>query len=244
MPCPFQETGDCDKIQKCVPSTGIARYIAGNIRGEGVMKVLMINGSPEKNSCTGRALAEIAETLKHAGIDSEIIQIGREVIRGCVACRGCYTIGKCTFDDIVNDVAAKLEDIDAFIVGSPVYYASGNGTLYAFLDRLFFSASRKLRYKPAAAVVVARRAGTTATFDTLNKYFTINEMPVVSSSYWNMVHGFTPADVEKDLEGLQTMRNIAHNMAWLLKCIEAGKQAGIALPASERGAATHFIMPA
>ncbi len=205
------------------------------------MKVLMINGSPEKDSCTGRALSEIADTLKKEGIDSEIIQIGREVIRGCCACGACEKLGKCVHNDIVNEIAAKLDDIDAFIIGSPVYYASGNGTLYSFLDRLFYSASSKLRYKPGAAVCVARRAGTTATLDTLNKYFTISEMPVVSSTYWNMVHGFTPADVEKDLEGLQTMRNIGHNMAWLLKCIEAGKKAGIAEPASERGAWTHFI---
>lgn len=206
------------------------------------MKVLMINGSPEKNSCTGRALTEIAETLKQEGIDSEIIQIGREVIRGCTACGACKKTGRCVHKDIVNDIADKLDSIDAFIIGSPVYYASGNGTVYSFMDRLFFSAADKLRYKPAAAIAVARRAGTTATLDTLNKYFTINEMPVVSSSYWNMVHGFTPADVEKDLEGLQTMRNIGHNMAWLLKCIEAGQKAGVTKPASERGAWTHFIM--
>ena len=205
------------------------------------MKVLMINGSPEKDSCTNRALTEIANTLKSEGIDSEIVAIGREAIRGCLACGGCKKLGRCVVDDVVNAVAARLDEFDAFIVGSPVYYASGNGTVYSFLDRLFFSAGSKLRYKPAAAVAVARRAGTTATLDTLNKYFTINEMPVVSSNYWNMVHGFTPSDVEKDLEGLQTMRNIGHNMAWLLRCIDAGKKAGIAMPASERGAATHFI---
>ncbi len=206
------------------------------------MKVLMINGSPEADSCTNRALTEIAETLKKEGIDSEIIQIGREIIRGCTACQACRKTGQCVYNDIVNQVADKLDEVDAFIVGSPVYYASGNGTVYSFMDRLFFSASSKLKYKPAAAVAVARRAGTTATLDTLNKYFTINQMPVVSSTYWNMVHGFTPADVEKDLEGLQTMRNIGHNMAWMLKCIEAGKKAGIAYPATETGAATHFIM--
>ena len=206
------------------------------------MKVLMINGSPEKNSCTNRALTEIAETLKKEGIESEIIQIGREVVRGCTACQACEKLGRCAFDDIVNKVAARLDEFDAFIVGSPVYYASGNGTVYSFLDRLFYSAGSKLRYKPAAAVAVARRAGTTATLDTLNKYFTINQMPVVSSTYWNMVHGFTPEDVEKDLEGLQTMRNIGHNMAWLLKCIEAGKKQGLDAPATESGCWTHFIM--
>lgn len=206
------------------------------------MKVLMINGSPEKNSCTGRALEEIAKTLKDEGIESEIIQIGRETIKGCQACGACEKLGRCVIDDIVNKIAARLDEFDAFIAGSPVYYASGNGTLYSFLDRLFYSAGSKLRHKPAAAVSCARRAGTTATLDTLNKYFTINEMPVVSSTYWNMVHGFTPADVERDLEGMQTMRNIGHNMAWLLKCIEAGKKAGIEPNASERGAWTHFIM--
>lgn len=206
------------------------------------MKVLMINGSPEKNSCTNRALTEIANTLKTEGIDSEIIQIGTETIRGCIACGGCEKLGRCTQNDIVNKIAERLDEFDAFIVGSPVYYASGNGTVYSFMDRLFYSASHKLKYKPAAAIAVARRAGTTATLDTLNKYFTINQMPVVSSTYWNMVHGFTPADVEKDLEGLQTMRNIAHNMSWLLKCIEAGKKAGMNAPATETGAWTHFIM--
>ena len=206
------------------------------------MKVLMINGSPERNSCTERALKEIAGTLGSAGIESEIVTIGREVIRGCQACGGCEKLGKCVFDDVVNRVAARLDEFDAFIVGSPVYYASGNGTVYSFMDRLFYSAGSRLRYKPAAAIAVARRAGTTATLDTLIKYFTINEMPVVSSTYWNMVHGFTPADVEKDLEGLQTMRNIGHNMAWMLRCIEAGKAAGVAMPASERGHWTHFIM--
>ena len=205
------------------------------------MKVLMINGSPEKDSCTNRALTEIANTLKAEGIDSEIVSIGRDVIRGCLACHACEKLGHCVIDDAVNKVADRLDEFDGFIVGSPVYYASGNGTVYSFLDRLFFSANHKLRYKPAAAVAVARRAGTTATLDTLNKYFTINEMPVVSSTYWNMVHGFTPADVEKDLEGLQTMRNIGHNMAWLLRCIDAGHKAGVAGPASERGAWTHFI---
>lgn len=206
------------------------------------MKVLMINGSPEKDSCTNRALTEIANTLKSEDIDSEIIQIGTEIIRGCSACAGCRKLGKCVHDDIVNKIAARLDEFDAFIVGSPVYYASGNGTVYSFMDRLFYSAGKKLKHKPAAAVAVARRAGTTATLDTLNKYFTINQMPVVSSTYWNMVHGFTPADVEKDLEGLQTMRNIAHNMAWMLKCIDAGKKAGLPMPATETGVMTNFIM--
>lgn len=202
----------------------------------------MINGSPETNSCTGRALEEIAATLKKYDVDSEIIQIGRETIRGCIACGSCEKNGKCCINDIVNEVAARLDEFDGFIAGSPVYYASANGTFYAFMDRLFYSASSKLAYKPAAAVCVARRAGTTATLDTINKYFTISQMPVISSTYWNMVHGFTPADVEKDLEGLQTMRNIGHNMAWLLRCIEAGKKAGHDKPATERGCWTHFIM--
>lgn len=205
------------------------------------MKVLMINGSPELDSCTHRALTEIAQTLEKEGIESEIIPIGREVIRGCLACHACRKLGHCVIDDVVNRVGARLEEFDAFIVGTPVYYASGNGTVYALMDRLFYSAGAKLRYKPAAAVAVARRAGTTATLDTLMKYFTINEMPVVSSTYWNMVHGFNPAQVERDLEGLQTMRNIGHNMAWLLKSIEAGKRAGIEKPSSERGLMTNFI---
>jgi len=187
------------------------------------MKVLLINGSPHKNGCTARALEEVAKTLNEEGIESEIIFIGNKDIRGCISCDSCAKTGKCVFDDIVNEVASKFKDVQGIVFGTPTYYASANGTLRSFLDRLFYSTNFSKRMKVGAAVVSSRRAGSTTAFDEINKYFSISEMPIVSSTYWNEVHGFDRSDVEKDLEGLQTMRNLARNMAFLIKAIDASK---------------------
>jgi len=207
------------------------------------MKVLLFNGSPHKDGSTFTALTEVAKELESNGIDTELIQIGSTPYQGCMSCHGCYKTGRCIFGDKdgLNVIVAACQQADGFIFGSPVYYASANGTLVSFMDRLFFSASRHLSHKPAAAIVSARRGGNTATFDELNKYFTINQMPVVSSTYWNMVHGSRATDTVQDLEGMQTMRNLGKNMAWLLKCIEAGKRAGIEAPIAERNHSTNFI---
>ncbi len=205
------------------------------------MKVLLINGSPNKNGCTFTALNEVAQELNHGGIETEIFHIGSQPVRGCIGCRGCTkTKGKCFFDDGVNEALELAATADGFVFGSPVYYASANGSLAAFLDRLFF-AGECFAYKPGACVVSARRAGTTAALDQLNKYLTIANMPVVSSQYWNMVHGNTPDEVRQDLEGMQTMRMLGRNMAWLLKCIKAGEAAGICLPENEQRVRTNFI---
>ncbi len=205
------------------------------------MKVLLINGSPRPKGCTYTALAEVAKTLNECEIETEIIQIGNQAIRGCIACGGCAGKARCVFDDdAVNEIIAKMETADGLVIGSPVYFASPNGNLISLLDRLFY-AGTCFAHKPAAAVVSARRAGTTVTLDDLNKYFTIRQMPVVSSTYWNMVHGSCPEDVLQDREGLQTMRNLGRNMAWLLKCIESGKKNGIEVPTAESGVWTNFI---
>lgn len=205
------------------------------------MKVLLVNGSPNKKGCTNRALEEVAKTLEENGVEAEIFHIGNKPFGGCIACNYCKTNGECYMNDIVNEFAKKAKEADGFIFGSPVYYASASGALTSFLDRLFYSSARYLQYKPGAVVCSARRAGTTATFDQLNKYFTINNMPVVSSQYWNMVHGHTQEEVEKDLEGLQTMRVLGRNMAWILKCIEIGKENNILRPEPEARIATNFI---
>lgn len=205
------------------------------------MKVLLVNGSPNKAGCTYTALSEVAKTLNAEGIETEIFHIGNAPISGCKACRACKKLGKCVIDDLVNKFADKAQEADGFIFGSPVYYAAANGALVSFMDRLFFSAGKTMRLKPAAAVASARRAGTTATLDIINKYFTICEMPIVSSRYWNMVHGSTPDDVLKDEEGLWTMRTLGRNMAYLLKAIGAAKKAGIPLPEREQGVFTNFI---
>jgi multimeric flavodoxin WrbA len=206
------------------------------------MKVLLLNGSPRTNGCTYTALYEVAKTLKECGVDAEIMNIGTRAVHGCTGCGKCAETHRCVFDDdCVNQVIDALDGCDGFIVGSPVYYASPNGAVLAVLDRVFYAGGRYLAYKPGASVCSARRAGTTATLDALNKYFTINNMPLVSSQYWNMVHGQSPADVAQDLEGLQVMRNLARNMAWLLKSIDAGKAAGIEMPKSEPRARTNFI---
>ncbi len=192
------------------------------------MKVILINGSRNEKGCTYTALCEIASVLEKEGIESEIIFTGSDALNGNI-------------DSLVRKAGEALKKADGLIVGSPVYYASPSGEIIAFLDRLFMSYGKYMRYKPAASIVSARRAGTTASFDVLNKYFTINQMPVVSSQYWNMVHGFTPEDVVKDKEGMQIMRTLALNMSWLLKCIEAGKQSGIGLPKPETPVKTNFI---
>jgi multimeric flavodoxin WrbA len=193
----------------------------------------MINGSPNKEGCTFTALSEIANTLNANGIETEIIQIGDKVIRGCIACRSCKENGKCVFEDEVNEVAEKAKMADGFILGTPVYYSGINGTMKSFLDRFFFSGSQYLVFKPGAGIVSARRAGTTATLQQINQYFMINQMPVVASQYWSMVHGSKPDDVFQDIEGVQIMRVLGKNMTWLLKSIEAGKKAGVEIPKQE-----------
>ena len=203
------------------------------------MKVLLINGSPHATGCTFTALSEVAKALNEQGVETQIYHIGAKPVRGCIACSGCSLGNGCVFcDDAANEMAALMAAADGIVVGSPVYYAGPNGALCALLDRAFQSAGRKFAYKPAAAVVSARRSGTTATFDRLNKYFTINKMPIVSSQYWNGVHGFTPEDVAKDEEGLQTMRTLGYNMAWMLKNIQKGKEP---LPQAEPRKRTNFI---
>lgn len=206
------------------------------------MKVLLFNGSTRKNGCTYVALSEVAKTLNEEGIETEIIQMGSTPVRDCMACGQCAGKGKCILqDDAVNEWIEKAKEADGFIFGSPVYYAHPAGQFLAVLDRVFYAGSKSFRHKPGAAVVSARRAGTTASVDVLNKYFTIANMPVVSSSYWNMVHGTKPEEVAQDKEGLQIMRNLGRNMAWLLKCIDAGKGNGIPYPEVEQDNRTNFI---
>ena len=203
------------------------------------MKVLLINGSPHENGCTHTALSEVASALNTQGIDTQIYHIGRAPVRGCIACGACSKLNRCAFDDDpANEILALMREADGIVIGSPVYYAGPNGALCALLDRAFYASKKSLQFKPAAAVVSARRSGTTATFDRLNKYFTINRMPIVSSQYWNGVHGFTPDDVKKDEEGLQTMRTLGYNMAWMLKNIANGNQP---LPEIEPRKSTNFI---
>ncbi|MBQ3640831.1 flavodoxin family protein [bacterium] len=207
------------------------------------MKVLLVNGSPHKNGCTYTALEEIAKTLKEEGIDSEIYQTGTQH-EACRACYACRKIGHCVIDDGVNEFVEKAKEFDGFIIGSPVHYASACGGITAFLDRAFFVAASHpevFTHKPGAAIAAARRAGTTATLDQLNKYFTITQMPIISGRYWNMVHGATAEDVKQDLEGMQNMRILARNMAWHLKCVQAGKNAGIPMPKAEDTIFTNFI---
>ena len=207
------------------------------------MKVLMLNGSPHQNGCTFTALSEIAAELEGIGVESEIVWLGNGEIRDCIGCKACRKLDcKCVFDhDIVNVIINKAKDCDGFVFGSPVYYAHASGRLLSVLDRVFYSASTVFAHKPGAAVASARRAGTTASLDDINKYFGIAQMPTVPSTYWNNVHGNTSEQVKDDLEGLQTMRNLARNMAWMLKCFEAGKNQGIEPPKPERDFQTNFI---
>lgn len=207
------------------------------------MKVLLVNGSPHEKGCTYTALSEIKKTLESENIEAEIFHIGTNPVRGCIGCGGCAkNNGKCVFnDDVVNEIIEKAKTSDAFVFGSPVHYAAPAGALCAVLDRVFYAGSSNFKYKPGAAIVSCRRSGTTAAVDCLNKYFTISNMPVVSSCYWNMVHGSKPEDVLKDEEGLQIMRGIGHNMAWLLKCIELGEKNGISHPVPEAKIRTNFI---
>jgi multimeric flavodoxin WrbA len=207
------------------------------------MKVLLINGSSNVRGCTYTALSEIETVLNKEDIKTEIISLGNKPIRDCMGCKTCRNNGgKCVFeDDIVNEIVEKAKNADGFVFGSPVYYAHPSGRLLSAMDRMFYSCSSAFKYKPAAAVVSARRAGTTASLDAITKHFTINCMPVVSSNYWNMVHGHTPEDVLEDKEGLQIMRTLGLNMAWLLKCIENGKKSGINIPVIEDKIYTNFI---
>lgn len=209
------------------------------------MKVLMLNGSWNPKGCTFRALSEIGQTLETHNIDYEIFQIGSKPISDCIACGKCSEKGCIFEDDSVNEFIQKAKTADGFIFGTPVYYAHPSGRILSFLDRVFFASSRlkenPFKNKPASSIASARRAGTTASIDVLNKYFGISNMPTIGSSYWNMVHGNTPLEVEEDKEGLQTMRNIAHNMAWLLKCIECAKENNIELPKIQKTEKTNFI---
>ena len=202
-------------------------------------KVLLLNGSPHPHGCTATALEEMIRIFEEEGIESELIQVGIKDIRGCISCGQCSSKGKCVFDDLVNEVAEKFEKADGLVIGSPVYYGSPNGTLLSFLDRLFYSSPSSKHMKVGASVVSCRRGGNSASFDVLNKYFTISSMPVASSTYWNQVHGFTAEDVKKDLEGLQTMRNLARSMSFMIKAFSDAKEK-YGYPALEQGTFTNF----
>ncbi|MEI3255065.1 MAG: flavodoxin family protein [Candidatus Gastranaerophilaceae bacterium] len=207
------------------------------------MKVLLVNGSSNLKGCTYTALSEVAGVLEQNGIETEFVQLGNGPIRDCIGCGACRNNGGvCAFnEDNVNAFIQKAKEADGFVFGSPVYYAHPSGRLLSFMDRAFFAGKKNFAYKPAAAVVSARRAGTTGSVDVITKHFTISNMPVVPSNYWNMVHGSKPEDVRQDLEGMQIMRNLGLNMAWMLKCIEAGKKAGVPLPVAEEKIWTNFI---
>lgn len=204
------------------------------------MTVLMVNGSPHPNGNTATALAEMQKVFEAEGVETTLLQVGNKAVRGCVACGSCREKGKCVFDDAVNEAAPLFEAADGLVIGTPVYYASANATVIAFLDRLFFSAPFDKTMKVGASVAVARRGGCSATFDELNKYFTISGMPVASSQYWNSVHGLVPGEAKKDAEGLQTMRTLARNMTFLMKSISLGKEK-FGLPKQEEKVATNFI---
>ncbi len=204
------------------------------------MKVLLLNGSPKANGNTALALEEMVKVFTEEGIEAEVIQVGNKDIRGCLACGGCYGQGKCVIDDLVNEVGEKFKDADGLVAASPVYYASANGTITSFLDRLFYSTNFDKTMKVGASVAVARRGGCSATFDQLNKYFTISGMPIASSQYWNSVHGGAPGQAEEDAEGLQTMRTLARNMSFLMKSIALGKEK-YGLPEKEKHVYTNFI---
>ncbi len=204
-------------------------------------KVLLINGSPHEFGCTYTALKEVADTLEKNGVETEFLYLGTKPMADCIACGSCANTGRCVFDDQVNKVLDKLEEYCGMVVGSPVYYAGPSGQLCAFLDRLFFSGGGRMAGKIAASVVSCRRGGASAAFDRLNKYFTISNMHVAGSQYWNQVHGSKPEQALQDLEGMQTMRTLGQNMAWLIKSLEAGKAAGIAAPELEKSVKTNFV---
>ena len=204
------------------------------------MKVLLINASPRENGNTALALSQIIEIFKEEGIETELVNIGKKPVRGCIACLSCRETGKCVFDDVVNEVAPKFEQCDGLVLGTPVYYASANATLSAFCDRLFYSTPFDKTMKVGAAVACARRGGCSATFDQINKYFTISGMPIASSQYWNSIHGAAPGEAQGDKEGLQTMRTLARNMAFLMKSIALGKEK-FGLPEKEERISTNFI---
>lgn len=205
------------------------------------MKVLLVNGSPHAKGATFNALNEVAKSLDANGITTEFFQVGSQPICGCIGCHYCVTNGECIMKDVVNKFAAICGDFDGYVFGTPTHYAAASGAITSFMDRVFFSSGEKLQDKPAAAVVVCRRGGASSAFDQLNKYFTINSMPIVSSTYWNSVHALVPEETAQDLEGLQVMRNLGTNMAWLLKCIEAGKKAGLEIPKREDPVMTNFV---
>ena len=205
------------------------------------MKVILVNGSPHRKGCTYTTLKEVAGELNKNGIDTEIFQVGTNPVAGCIACGACLKTGKCFRDDVVNDFLDKVSEADGFVFGSPVHYASASGEITSFLDRVFYGRGSLFANKIGASVVSCRRGGATAAFDQLNKYFTMNNMIVVSSQYWNMVHGNNSDEVVQDLEGMQTMRTLGKNMAWILKCIEAGKKAGVELPQREAPIKTNYI---
>lgn len=205
------------------------------------MKVLLVNGSPRAAGCTFTALSEVAKTLQEEGVETEIFQLGAKPVQDCIACMKCRELQKCVFDDVANELIEKAKGADGFVFGTPVYYAHPSGRVQSVLDRAFYAGGYAFACKPGAAVASARRGGTAASFDVLNKYFGITSMPVVSSTYWNMVYGKTPDEVRQDAEGMQTMRNLGRNMAYLLKCMEAGRAAGIAFPAQENSVRTNFI---
>lgn len=205
------------------------------------MKVLMLNGSSKPSGNTYRSLYEAGEQLKREGIEYEIFQMGANPLRDCIGCNQCSEKGCVFTDDTVNEFIAKAKEADGFIFGTPVYYAHPSGRISSFLDRVFYSGSSAFAFKPGAAVAVARRGGSSASLDVLNKYFGISQMPSAGSTYWNLVHGRVPGEAEFDEEGMRTMRNLARNMAWMLKCFEAGKESGVLLPETERGEMTNFI---
>lgn len=205
------------------------------------MKVILVNGSPKEKGCTYTALKEVEKQLNKNDIETEIFWIGNKPISGCSGCGGCLKTGKCVIDDKVNEFLEKVEEADGFVFGSPVHFAASSGMLSSFMDRVFYGRGKLFANKVASAVVSCRRGGATAAVDEINKYFLMTNMPIVSSQYWNMVHGNTPEEVLKDEEGMQTMRTLGNNMAWLLKCIKAGKDVGINLPENEDVIRTNFI---
>ena len=205
------------------------------------MKVLLVNGSPNEQGCTYTALSEVAGTLHKHGIETEFLYLGKKPVAGCIACGKCYESGRCVFDDLVNETLSHLDGFDALVIGSPVYYAGPSGQVTAFLDRLFYAGGSRMAGKLGACVVSCRRGGASAAFDRLNKYFAISNMPIVPSQYWNQVHGNSPEEVRRDAEGLQTMRTLGENMAWLLQCLEAGRRAGVQPPQYEEHLWTNFI---